>query len=577
MRSPSTLPIVALSAILLGACGEADPGSEVGGSEVAAPASARSLTAVAADISASTAAITDVDLGARIEWLSHDDLEGRAPSTPGGQQASQWIADEMARVGLEPMSGEGYFQAVPLVEATLDPEASALTLTLPDGERPLSFGDETVFWTKRLDSDLAFDASEVVFVGYGAVAPEYGWNDYAGLDVSGKTVVMLVNDPGYATQDAALFNGRAMTYYGRWTYKFEEAGRQGAAAALVIHETEPASYGWGTVESSWSGAQYDLDRGSGADPRAMLEGWITRETAESLFAGVGLDLDELKAAAARPGFTPVALEGVTASGSLTTSIARRESRNVGGIVRGTERPDEYVLYTAHWDHLGVSPDENAADRIFNGAVDNATGTAGILEIAESYQDRDAPARSVLFLAVTAEESGLLGSEYFAVNPTVPLASIVGGINIDAIYPVGPSNDVVVVGYGASELEDELAAVAGPLGKSLTPDGSPEAGYFYRSDHISLAKRGVPMLYADPGPDLIDGGPAAWGAYDDGYRADRYHAVADEYDASWDLTGIVEMLEILRTVGQNLADSDRWPNWYDGNEFRGLRDAMRSGG
>jgi Zn-dependent M28 family amino/carboxypeptidase len=310
----------------------------------------------------------------------------------------------------------------------------------------------------------------------------------------------------------------------------------------------------------------------------MLEGWITRETAVALFEAAGLDFEAMKAAAATPGFTPVPLQGTTAAGSLTTTIDRRESRNVGGVVRGSERPDEYILYTAHWDHLGMDPDPDAEDRIFNGAVDNATGTAGILEIAEAMAAREvAPARSVLFLAVTAEESGLLGSEYFAVNPTVPLADIVAGLNIDAILPTGPTRDLVVVGYGASELEDALAAVAEPRGKRLTPDPSPEAGYFYRSDHISLAKRGVPMLYTDAGPDLVDGGVAAGAAFEEDYRATRYHAVGDEYDPSWNLEGMVEILDILLELGEGLADSDAWPNWYEGNEFRALRDAMGAGG
>lgn len=577
---------LAALALTFVACGGSEAPADAPAVTDGATAAARPLTEVQAEVAASTPAIDAHDLGARIEWLAHDDLEGRAPSTPGGQRTSQWIADEMARIGLEPMSGDSYFQSVPLVEATLDPAASHFTLSGPSGDDALEYGPETIFWTKRLEEEVSFDASEVVFVGYGSVAPEYGWDDYAGLDATGKTVVMLVNDPGYATQDPALFNGRSMTYYGRWTYKYEEAGRQGATAAIVIHETEPASYGWRTVASSWSGAQYDLVRGEAADPRPMLEGWITRPAAEALFAEAGLDFEALKAAAAQPGFTPVALEGVTASGALSTSIATRESRNVGGVLRGSERPDEYVLYTAHWDHLGVAPEpeagetllENASDdRIFNGAVDNATGTAGILEIAESWQNAEPPARSILFLAVTAEESGLLGSEYFAVNPTVPLASIVGGLNIDAILPSGPSRDLVVVGFGASELEDELAAVAEPLGKTLTADPTPEAGYFYRSDHISLAKRGVPMLYTDAGKDLVDGGTEAGAAFDESYTAERYHAVGDEYDASWDLSGMLEVLEILRTVGANLAESDAWPNWYEGNEFRGLRDAMRPGG
>lgn len=575
--APATLSFLVVP-LALTACGGSEvPPDDAASAPVAERTAPRPLDEVARDVAASTPAITAHDLGARIEWLSHDDLEGRAPSTPGGERASAWIADEMQRIGLEPMPGGSYFQSVPLVESTLDPAASSLRVTTPAGERELAYPSETVYWTKGLDDEVTFDATDVVFVGYGAVAPEYGWDDYAGLDAAGKTVVMLVNDPGYGSGDPELFNGRAMTYYGRWTYKFEEAGRQGATAALIVHETEPASYGWGTVQSSWSGPQYDLDRGEGGDPRPLLEGWITRETAVALFAEAGLDFDELKAAAARPGFTPVPLAGVHAEGTLHTAISRGESRNVGGVLRGAERPDEYVLYTAHWDHLGVDPDPTAEDRIYNGAVDNATGTAGILEIAESWQDRDPPARSILFLAVTAEESGLLGSEYFAANPTVPLASIVGGLNIDAILPVGRTRDLIVVGYGASELEDELAAIVEPLGMTLTPDPNPEAGYFYRSDHISLAKRGVPMLYTDAGPDLVDGGVAAGAAFDEAYRTERYHAVGDEYDPSWNLEGMIELLEILRTLGENLAQSEAWPNWYEGNEFRALRDAMRPGG
>jgi Zn-dependent M28 family amino/carboxypeptidase len=566
----SAVPLVALLASSCAPAGDA-------ASDEPAEGAGRTLAAAQAELVATTSDISAADLGIRIEVLAHDEMEGRAPSTPGGQRASQWIADEMARVGLEPMTADGYFQPVPLVEATVDPSRSELVVEGPTGPMALSYGSQAVFWTKRLDPELAFENSDVVFVGYGAVAPEYGWDDYAGIDVRGKTVVMLVNDPGYASQDPALFNGLAMTYYGRWTYKFEEAGRQGAAAALVIHETEPASYGWATVESSWTGAQYDLDRGDAADPRPALEGWITHEAATELFAEAGLDLTELQAAASRPGFRPVPLEGLAAKGTLTTAISRRESRNVGGMVRGVERPDEYVLYTAHWDHLGLDPSESAEDRVFNGAADNATGVAAILEIAESLASREVPpARSVLFLAVTAEESGLLGSEYFAVNPTVPLADIVAGLNIDMVLPTGPTRNLVVVGYGASELEDDLRAAAEPVGKTLTPDPNPQAGSFYRSDHISLAKRGVPMLYAESGPDLVDGGEAAGTAFARDFQENRYHAVGDEYDPDWNLDGLVDLVRLLGGVGEGIADSDRWPNWYEGNEFRDLRDAMRGG-
>jgi Zn-dependent M28 family amino/carboxypeptidase len=515
------------------------------------------------------------EMAHRIALFSDDVMEGRAPGTPGGQRASDWLAGEMERVGLAPMPGGSYFQTVPLVVSRLDPAASALSITGPKGERTLSYGDEAVYWTKRPETEISIDSSELVFIGYGAVAPEYDWNDYEGMDFTGKTVVMLVNDPGYASEDPELFTGRAMTYYGRWTYKFEEAGRQGPDAAIIIHESAPASYGWGVVRNSWTGGQYDLRRDGSGPPRVKLEGWITRPTAETLFAEAGLDFEELKAEAAQPGFTPVPMTGLTASASLTTEFNSRESRNVGGVVRGGERPDEYVLYTAHWDHLGILPDETAQDRIYNGAVDNATGIAGVLEIGEMLAAMDTPPkRSALILAVTAEESGLLGSEYFAINPIIPLSNIVAGINIDGLQPTGVSRDITVVGYGASELEDVLADLIEPMGRRLSPDPRPEAGGYYRSDHISLAKRGVPMLNMRPGLDLMDGGVEAGRAVAEDYAANRYHAVSDEYDPGWEMSGMVDYITIMAKLGLTLAESDDWPNWYEGNEFRALRDAQR---
>ena len=367
-----------------------------------------------------------------------------------------------------------------------------------------------------------------------------------------------------------------MTYYGRWTYKFEEAGRQGPDAAIIVHETAPASYGWGVVRNGWTGGQYDMRRDASGPPRTKLEGWITRETAETLFAEAGLDFEEAKAAAAQPGFTPVPMTGLTASATLITAFENQESRNVGGIVRGSERPDEYVLYTAHWDHLGIVPDETAEDRIYNGAVDNGTGIAGVLEIGEMLAAMDTPpARSVLILAVTAEESGLIGSEYFAINPIVPLRNIVAGINIDGLQPTGISRDITVVGYGASELEDTLAGIIEPMDRRLSPDPRPEAGGYYRSDHISFAKRGVPMLNMRPGLDLMDGGTEAGRAVAEDYAANRYHAVSDEYSPDWEMSGMVDYINIMAQLGLKLAESEDWPNWYEGNEFRALRDAQRA--
>ena len=486
----------------------------------------------------------------------------------------------MSRIGLEPAGDNGsFFQTVEMVNQTVDTDASFFQLTTPDGtELPMTPKEDVVFWTKRQNTnELAFDPTDVVFVGYGSVAPEYDWDDYAGQDYAGKTVVMLVNDPGFATGDPELFNGKSMTYYGRWTYKYEEAARQGATAAIVIHETEPASYGWDVVSNSWSGAQSDLVRADGGAERTMLEGWITRDTAEALFASAGLDLETLKQQAKSKDFQPVALEGVKASGKISQTIDQLESRNVVGRLPGKTAPDEYMLYTAHWDHLGKKSEEKTGapgedfyqDQIFNGAVDNATGSAALLEIAEAMAAQELE-RSALFLSVTLEESGLLGSAYYAENPLVPHNQIVAGINMDGALPIGRTKDMVVVGYGASELEDMLKDVLDEQGRVIKPDAKPEAGYFYRSDHISLAKKGVPMLYADGGQDKVDGGVAAGKAAAAVYTAERYHKPMDEYSDDWDLSGFTEDIQALYEVGLKIAQSDEWPTWYEGNEFEATR-------
>jgi Zn-dependent M28 family amino/carboxypeptidase len=415
-----------------------------------------------------------------------------------------------------------------------------------------------------------------VFVGYGVVAPEADWNDYAGVDVKGKTVVMFVNDPGFVTNDDSLFNGKAMTYYGRWTYKFEEAARQGATAALIIHEERPAAYGWGVVEGSWTGEQADLVRNDGGASRAKLEGWIQLNHATELFKAAALDIDKMRAAANKRGFKPVLMTGLVASATINQTIDFKESRNVIGTVKGSETPDEHVLLMAHWDHLGkgVSDDPNT-DVINNGAVDNATGTAAILEIGEKIAAGPQPKRSVTVLAVTLEESGLLGSAYFGENPLMPLKKIVGGINIDAMQPTGMAKDLLVIGAGASQLEDTLKTVLAESGRTIRPDPSPENGYFYRSDHISLAKKGVPMLYPDSGIDLLSGGVAAGEAAAKSYTDNAYHKPADEYDDTWDVSGIEADTKVANEVATRLANSADWPNWYEGNEFRALRDAQRA--
>jgi len=517
--------------------------------------------------------ISSADLGRRIERLASDEFEGRAPSTPGGIAASQYIADEMKAAGLEPMGANGtYFQTVELTEATALPNS---TLSISKNGQTLIEADQStniVYWSKRLDDTVTVDNSDVVFVGYGVVAPEYGWNDYAGVDVKGKTVVILVNDPGFATKDEALFKGNAMTYYGRWTYKFEEAGRQGAAAAIVVHQTEPASYGWDVVSGSWTGAQYDLVRPDKGASRAAIEGWIHLDAARELFNGYDMEAEFLKAATSD--FKPFSLDNLQVSAELNQDVVTTKSRNVAGAIQGTTRPDEYVLYMAHWDHLGKNETLDGPDKIYNGAVDNATGTAAIIEIAEAFQMKGAPERSALFVAVTAEESGLLGSAYYAEDPLVPLAQTVSGINIDAMLPLGETKDIKVIGYGASELEDRLKIETDKRGMYIVPDDKPEAGYYYRSDHISLAKKGVPMLYADPGNDHVTNGLTYGEDFAKEYTAERYHKPGDEYDNSWDLSGIEQGTELLFDLGYNLANSSDWPNWYEGTEFRALRDEMR---
>ena len=515
------------------------------------------------------------DIGRRIERLSSDEFQGRAPGTPGGQAASQYIADEMKAAGLEPMGENStYFQSVELTAQTVLPSS---TLSISNGEEDIFDGNSTenaVFWTKRLDETVDVKDSEIVFVGYGVTAPEYGWDDYAGLDVAGKTVVMLVNDPGFATKDEGLFKGNAMTYYGRWTYKFEEAARQGAAAAIVIHETEPASYGWDVVSGSWTGEQYDLVRPDRGASRAALEGWITYAKAQQMFAVADMDLAKMKSDAAAKGFKPVPAPSLTLNATINQSVKTTTSRNVAGGIKGTTHPDEYVLYMAHWDHLGRNDTLEGDDKIYNGAVDNATGTAAIIEIGEAFVQQGAPERSAIFVAVTAEESGLLGSAYYAEDPIVPLDKTVSGINIDAILPLGKTKDMKVIGFGASQLEDRLKTVLEPRGMYIVPDDKPEAGYYYRSDHISLAKKGVPMLYSDPGNDHVTNGLTYGEDFAKDYTKDRYHKPADEYDNSWDLSGIEQSTEILFELGYGIANSQDWPNWYEGTEFRALRDEMR---
>ncbi|MEO1167345.1 MAG: M28 family metallopeptidase [Pseudomonadota bacterium] len=508
------------------------------------------------------------------ETMSSDAFEGRAPGTPGGEMTVTLLAERFEAAGLQPGNNGSWFQDVPLVSITADPETATFSYTANGETTELAYGGDMVIGTRRVVPELAIEDAELVFVGYGINAPERGWNDYEGIDMTNRIAVILVNDPDFENPtNEGLFDGRAMTYYGRWTYKYEEATRQGAAGAIVIHDTAPASYGWNVVESSWSGPQLNMDAADNHMGRVPIEGWMTNDAARAMLAAAGQDLDTLSAAARESGFRAVPL-GITGSASVENSIERQSSRNVIAMLPGSARPDEYVIHTAHWDHLGRCTPAPDGDDICNGAIDNATGTAGLVALAEAHAAAGPAERSLVFLAVTAEESGLLGSTYYAANPVFPLAQTAGGINMDGLNVHGETNNVVVVGYGKSELEQYLARAAAAQDRVVEPEPTPEAGYFFRSDHFALARPGVPMIYAEGGEDLVNGGPEAGAAVAADYRANRYHGPKDEFEADWNWDGAIQDLELYYAIGRELANSDDWPNWNPDAEFRAARDASR---
>jgi Zn-dependent M28 family amino/carboxypeptidase len=542
------------------------------------------LGLAACSTASDTAAVPDVALPAMpmdvmkaaTQTLSSDAFEGRAPGTPGEEKTLAYLVDQFQKAGLQPGNNGSWFQDVPLVAITAQ-NVSPLTFTGGTQAMRLKYGPEFVAGTYRVTPNIAVKDSPVVFVGYGINAPEKGWNDYAGVDVKGKTVVILVNDPDWET--AGLqgdFGGQAMTYYGRWTYKFEEAARQGAAAALIVHDTQPAAYGWNVVQSSWTGEQQVADAANGHADQTAANGWIQLDKAKALFASAGQDFDKLSAAAKVKGFKAVPLGDVKASVSFDNVIRKHASKNVIGILPGAKRPDEYVLYTAHWDHLGRCEAAPDGDDICNGAVDNATGTAALIAIAKANKDAGAPDRSLVFLAVTAEESGLLGSKYYGDNPVYPLAKTVGGVNIDAMNLTPPAKNVVVIGMGKSELDTYLKAALAKQNRMANAEPTPEKGFYYRSDHFMLAKHGVPMLYFDAGDDLVEGGKQAGKAAAANYEKNRYHGPKDEYDPAWNWAGAEQDLQIYYAVGRMLAMSAQWPNWVEGDEFRAARDKSRAG-
>ena len=502
--------------------------------------------------------------------LASDEFEGRAPGTAGGEKTKNYIASHFESLGLSSFGGS-YLMPVNLTGINLNVDESYFNLSVNGEMLDLNYRTDVVYGTTRQIEEVAFDDSDLIFVGYGVNAPEYDWNDYK-VDVKGKTVVMLINDPGFELKGAE-FNGKAMTYYGRWTYKFEEAARQGAAGVLIIHETAPASYPWGVVENGWSGEQLNLTFADRNLNRSALEGWITLETAEQLFAELGTSYDEMKSLALTKDFQPVAMEGMKLSSKMVNSIRTSDSHNVVGYVEGSEAPEEFVLIMGHWDHMGVDTSLEG-DQIYNGAVDNATGTAAVMHMAETFSKRK-PKRSVAFIGLTAEESGLLGSAYLVENAPFEYRNVIGGLNLDAFPAIGKSKDITIIGYGASELEAVLDKHASVQGKYLAPDKSPEAGFFYRSDHINFAKKGIPMIYADPGIDLVDGGIEKGLELARNYTANDYHKPTDEVRDDWDWEGIEQDMDIFTNFIDDLANSGEYPNWYIKSEFRALRDASRN--
>jgi Zn-dependent M28 family amino/carboxypeptidase len=514
--------------------------------------------------------ISAESLAKNTQILSSDEFEGRAPASKGEELTINFMKDEFSNLGLNPGNGDSFFQEVPMVEINSVPERN-LSIQGNNKTNGFSFGDEFTSVTLRTVNEVSLDNSEMVFIGYGIVAPEYDWNDYEGIDVQGKTVVMLVNDPGFATKDPGLFTGKAMTYYGRWTYKYEEAARQGAAGAFIIHETEPAAYGWGVVKNGWTGPQFILPSEDQNMSRCAVEGWLTLDATRKVFQQAGQNFEDLKAKAIQSDFKAISLD-IRASLTLKNSIKESVSRNVIAVVPGTDRADEYVFYMAHWDHFGRDPNLEG-DQIFNGALDNATGTAGLIELARAFKNiKPSPKRSIALLAVTGEEQGLLGSLYYATHPIYPTRKTVAAINMDALNIYGSMKDITIVGYGKSELDDYVKEVAAEQDRLVKPYPTPERGSFYRSDHFSFAKQGIPALYTGTGNDHVEHGEEWTLALKDKYNAENYHKPSDEFDPDWDLSGAIDDLRLLFKIGYKLSMEASFPNWREGAEFKAKRDA-----
>jgi len=546
-------------------------------SEPKPPAASNTAPAVSAGPRTPIGQLPGVDTKALLEHvktLSSDEYEGRAPGTKGEELSVTYLVDQFKKVGLKPGNTDGsYIQKVPIVGIT--PQPAPLLFKKGGHQQTLKWKDDVVAWTKHVADTAAIDNSDLVFVGYGVVAPEFNWDDYKGVDVKGKTLLMLVNDPPVPDPnnanelDPKTFGGKAMTYYGRWTYKYEIAAQKGAAGALIIHETGPAGYGFNVVQGK-TGEQFDLvtpDKNMG---RAAIEGWITLDQAKTVLQSAGQDFDALKKQAATRDFKPVDL-GVTASMTIHNTLRTIDSKNVLGKLEGSDpaHRDEYVVYTAHWDHFGKT-----AEGIFHGAEDDALGCAALIEVARAFTKLPSPPRrSILFLAVTAEEQGLLGSQYYSVAPIYPLAKTVADINMDSWNVHGRTKDMTLVGFGASDLDDYARDVAAEQGRVVHGDAEPEKGFYYRSDHFNFAKQGVPALNPDAGVDYIGKSADYSKKVRDEWTDHIYHTPKDVVTPDWDLSGVAEDLKVLFAVGYRVAQADKYPDWKPGNEFKAKRDAM----
>ncbi|TXK36522.1 M20/M25/M40 family metallo-hydrolase [Pontibacter qinzhouensis] len=521
---------------------------------------------------AEATSITAESYGNYVAALAADELEGRKPFTSGEKKTLDYLEQEFRALGLEPGNGDSFLQEVPMVEVTT---TAAPTMTITGAKSMQLQGlQDYVIWTRRTEGAISLQKEEMVFAGFGIVAPEYNWNDYAGLDVKDKVVVVFVNDPGFYSQDSTFFRGKTMTYYGRWTYKFEEAARQGAKGCLIIHDATPAGYGFNVVQNNWNAAKLYLDPRGKNGYNCAMEGWVSKPVAEQLFAAAGMQYESALAAAGKAGFKPHAIN-LQLSTSMAVKTRFDKTYNVIAKIAGAARPDEAIIYSAHWDHLGIGKADEKGDSIYNGAVDNATGVASLLEIAKAFKSLpQKPERSVVFLSVTAEEQGLWGSAYYVENPVFAKEKTVANINVDMLIPSGKTNDIVLVGKGQSELEDILAEEAEKAGRYVANEATPEAGLYYRSDHFNFAKIGVPAMFTAAGIDNVAQGKEFGKKQQENYVANIYHKPSDEYSTDWALDGAVEDMKLLFNVGNRLASSTVWPGWKTGSEFKAVREAYK---